>query len=76
MLFRSDLYGELEQNENLVFSPYSISSAFSMLYAGAAGDTEQEIADVLHFSPDQERFHTMQNTLDLTLHQRDRKSVV
>jgi serpin B len=33
---------------NLVFSPYSLSTALAMTYAGARGETAQQIADVLH----------------------------
>jgi serpin B len=51
--FAFDLYGKLrvrEPNGNLVFSPYSISSALAMTYAGARGDTEKQIAETLHFT--------------------------
>ena len=49
--FGLELYGQLRSREgNLFFSPHSITSALSMLYAGAGGDTQQEIAKVLHFS--------------------------
>jgi len=48
--FAFDLYGKLKGNEgNLFFSPYSISSALAMTYAGARGDTEKQMAEVLHF---------------------------
>ncbi|NTW43900.1 MAG: serpin family protein, partial [Anaerolineaceae bacterium] len=35
-----------QQEGNLFFSPYSISLALSMTLAGAAGNTEQEMAQV------------------------------
>ena len=42
--FATDLYGVLSQRDgNLFFSPYSISVALAMTYAGAAGDTATEI---------------------------------
>ncbi|MRR16650.1 MAG: serpin family protein [Deltaproteobacteria bacterium] len=48
------LYRELGAKEgNLFFSPYSVSSALGMTYAGARGNTEKEMKDVLHFSLDQ-----------------------
>ncbi|AKQ65694.1 Serine protease inhibitor (serpin family) [Myxococcus hansupus] len=43
--------------ENLFFSPYSVSSAFSMLYAGARGQTEAQMAQALNFTLPQERHH-------------------
>ena len=38
--------------ENIFLSPYSVSTALAMTYAGARGVTEAEMADVLHFAPD------------------------
>src|SRR5690606_20591566 len=50
--FATDLYAALRTREgNLFFSPYSISVALAMTYAGAAGDTASEMADTLHFGP-------------------------
>ncbi|HTU26915.1 MAG TPA: serpin family protein [Pirellulales bacterium] len=50
--FAADLYGQLAQGkaENLFFSPYSVSQALAMTYSGAAGQTEAEMAQVLHLS--------------------------
>jgi serpin B len=48
--FAIDLYQRLRtQPGNLFFSPYSISSALAMTYAGARANTESEMAHVLHF---------------------------
>jgi serpin B len=42
---------------NLFFSPYSISTALAMTWAGARGETEKQMAEVLHFSLPQEQLH-------------------
>ncbi|MDD5530809.1 MAG: serpin family protein [bacterium] len=48
--FALDLYANLKNNEgNLLFSPYSISTALAMTYAGAKGNTKTQMAKVLHF---------------------------
>jgi len=48
--FALDLYGGLKSGPgNLFFSPYSISTALAMTYAGARGDTEKQMGQVLHF---------------------------
>jgi serine protease inhibitor len=56
--FALDLYRELRGNEgNLSFSPYSMSVALGMTYAGARGNTGVQMARVLHFALDQDRLH-------------------
>jgi serpin B len=37
-------------SENVIFSPYSISAAFAMTYAGAAGDTASQMQKALHWT--------------------------
>jgi serpin B len=51
-LFAADLYARLRSTEkgNLFFSPQSISTALAMTYAGARGETAQEMARTMHFS--------------------------
>ncbi|KPK76615.1 MAG: hypothetical protein AMJ79_06075 [Phycisphaerae bacterium SM23_30] len=47
--FAWDLYARLKGQEgNLFFSPYSLSSALSMTYAGAGGETRYQMAEILH----------------------------
>jgi serpin B len=60
--FAFDLYRALAAGEegNLIYSPYSISLAFSMLYAGARGEAEAEMARVFHLLP-QEAQHPALN---------------
>lgn len=49
--FAFELYSKLtgQSNENAFFSPYSISSAFSMTYEGARDSSAEEMRNVLHF---------------------------
>ncbi len=56
--FGFDLYHQLQsQDGNLFFSPYSVSTALSMTYAGARGETAQQMAHVLHLAQEQELLH-------------------
>jgi len=56
--FAVDLYRQLAGGQgNLFFSPYSISTALAMTYAGARENTAAEMAKTMHFSLDQERLH-------------------
>lgn len=66
--FACDLYQKIRSdNGNLFFSPYSISAALAMTYAGARSETEQQMAETLHFALPQERLHPAFNALDLAL---------
>ena len=48
--FALELYTKLQsQDGNIFFSPYSISTALAMTYAGARGRTATQMADVLCF---------------------------
>jgi serine protease inhibitor len=52
--FALDLYAQLRSREgNLFLSPYSISTALAMTYAGAQGQTAEQMARTLHFPADQ-----------------------
>ena len=68
--FAFDLYRSLRTEEgNLIYSPYSISLALAMTYAGARGETESQMAHVLHFLP-QAQAHPAFNALDLQIAER------
>ena len=48
--FAIDIYARLRQQPgNLFFSPYSLSTALAMTYAGARGETAEQMAKTLHF---------------------------
>ena len=56
--FAFDVYGKLSDAQgNVMFSPFSILSALSMTYEGAAGETAAEMRGVLHLSGDPEILH-------------------
>jgi serpin B len=67
--FAFDLYHELRQEEdgNLFYSPYSISIALAMIYAGAQAETERQMAQTLHYGLDQADLHPAFNALDRQL---------
>jgi len=62
--FAVDVYRQLATDDgNLFFSPYSISSALTMTYAGAKGDTAEEMAQAFHFAGYESEIHAAMKTL-------------
>jgi serpin B len=66
--FAASLYRSVRnQDGNLVLSPYSISVALAMTYAGARGVTEEEMAQALRWTLSQDDLHPAFNSLDSAL---------
>jgi len=69
--FAFDLYQALRgEDGNIFYSPHSISLALAMTYAGARGETAQQMADTLHFYLSQDTLHPAFNSLDIELGER------
>ncbi|MET0342699.1 MAG: serpin family protein, partial [Polyangiales bacterium] len=76
--FAFDLYKRVagsNPGENLVFSPYSISTALAMTYAGARGSTASEMKATLHYDLEQPALHEAFNAADLALSSRGKGQV-
>jgi serpin B len=69
--FAVDLYQNMRADngadDNLVFSPVSISLALAMLYDGAATETATQMATTLHFTLPTDRLNAAFDALDLAL---------
>ncbi len=66
--FALQLYGKLRSTKgNLALSPYSISSALAMTYAGARGQTAQQMEQALHFEQSKTDLHALFGRLDTAL---------
>jgi len=67
--FAFEMFSNLQDNvnDNIFFSPYCISEALVMSYAGAKGITKSQMATALHFIDDEQQLHTTFNALDLHL---------
>ncbi len=60
------------KDKNFFFSPYSISEAMGMVYAGASGDTANQISDVMKFELPPEKLHPTFNAIDQELATHDK----
>jgi serpin B len=64
-LFACDLYAQISGNSgNIFFAPISITTALAMTYAGAAGNTSDQMAGVLHFTMTGDNVHEAFGNLD------------
>ncbi len=71
--FAFDLYQQLAaaKEGNFFYSPYSISLALAMAYAGANGQTEEQMAETLKFMLEDEELHSAFNKLAIELNSRN-----
>lgn len=63
------LYGQAvaQESGNVAISPYSISVALAMAFAGANAETKSEMADALHFTLSEPDLHAAWNAVDQEL---------
>ncbi len=73
--FAFDLYRTLSgQDGNLFYSPYSISIALAMTYAGAAGETASQMGSAMHITLSQADLHAAFNAYSQELEARAKAS--
>lgn len=70
--FSFDFYKHIMagRQDNVFASPFSVSSAFAMVYAGASGETLDELSKTLYFSKEanfHEKFANLQQSLQQNL---------
>jgi serpin B len=66
--FAFDLYQQLKSGQgNLLYSPFSLYQALTMVYGGARGDTANQMRDVLHYPVTDEELHRVINALNIAL---------
>ncbi|NHB69421.1 serpin family protein [Perlabentimonas gracilis] len=67
--FALSMYKQFAQadNDNVFFSPISISMALGMTYAGADGETKKQISEVLNFPYNDKNFHAQMGQLQSNL---------
>lgn len=72
--FAFELYRQLRETKgNLFFSPYSISTALALTYAGARNDTEKQMVETLYFNLRQNMFHCAFGKLQKQLNEQGKK---
>ena len=66
--FAFDLYQQLNNDQgNLLYSPYSLFQALTMVYAGARGDTAEQFEQTLHYPLTADEIHRVNNALNVGL---------
>jgi len=72
--FSFDIYKQLKnKNENFILSPFSISSAMAMTYAGSKNNTLSEISKTFYFNQNLKDFHKDFNNLYSSNHNKKSK---
>ena len=78
--FAFDLYAKLINDEeivkkssNLFFSPYSISTALAMTWAGTRGETEKQFAETMHYPLPSAKQHGVLGKLEKQLNSGGKK---
>jgi len=77
--FGLDLFAQLAEGSpdgNLFVSPYSISTALAMTWAGAEGSTAEQMAEVLHFDLPEEQVHTLFGAIQTKLGEEFRRQYI
>lgn len=65
--FAFELFHQLEEGDNIFFSPYSVSLALMLVYAGAENLTESELATVLNLPYSKQSVHNAYKMLSSEL---------
>ncbi len=75
--FALDLYSRFKVSDgNLFFSPYSISTCLAMTSAGARGNTEKQLAHVLHFAEIPGQLHSSFGALQKQLNEAQKTNII
>jgi serpin B len=75
-IFALNLYQKIkDSSSNIFYSPYSISSALAMVYAGARGETAQQMSEALHFALPNAVFHTAMYSIQQDLEKRNNSRI-
>ena len=76
--FAFDLYRQIavKEKENIFISPFSISTALAMTYAGSNGSTMDAMAKTMHFEPNTQSFHRNFSAFILQLEKNAKDKIV
>ena len=73
--FTLDFYHVVRgSNGNLIASPYNLSTVLAQVYAGAGGQTEQQMGQVLRYTLPQDQLHPALNATELALASTDKST--